>query len=134
MPLKISLKPNERLIIGGAVIANTGTRCDLIVENKVPILRQKDILAEHEANTPCRRIYFVIQLMYIDDRQLAKHHEIYWKQVQELLKAVPSMLPFIDQISEQILSGNYYKALKLAHKLIKYEQEVLGREQKSTSI
>ena len=134
MPLKISLKPHERLIIGGAVITNSGTRSDLIVENKVPILRQKDILTEEQANSPCRRIYFVIQLMYIDDGELAKHHEIYWKKVRELLKAAPSMLPFIDQINEQILAGNHYKALKLAGKLIKYEQEVIDREQKSSGL
>ena len=34
------------------------------------------------------------------------------------------MLGLIDQISEHILSGRYYQALKLSRKLIDYEQEI----------
>ena len=55
------------MIIGGAVITNAGTKCNFVVENTVPILRDKDILSTDKANTPARRIYFSIQLMYIDE-------------------------------------------------------------------
>ena len=61
MPLKITLKPHERMIVGGAVITNGNTRCDLLIENKVSILRQKDIMSEKDADSPCRKIYFTIQ-------------------------------------------------------------------------
>jgi flagellar protein FlbT len=127
MPLKITLKPHERLIVGGAVITNGSTKCDLLIDNKVPILRQKDIMSENEANSPCRRIYFVIQLMYVDEENLTTHYNTYWKLVQDLVKAAPSMLPLIDEISENILSNGYYRALKLARKLIDYEQEAIDR-------
>ncbi|MCF8128900.1 MAG: flagellar biosynthesis repressor FlbT, partial [Deltaproteobacteria bacterium] len=53
MPLKITLKPNERMIIDGAVIRNDSTTCDLIIENKVTLLREKDIMSEKGACTPC---------------------------------------------------------------------------------
>ena len=127
MPLKITLKPNERMIVGGAVITNGNTRCDLLIENKVPILRQNDIMREEDADSPCRRIYFAIQLMYIDEENLIEHHNAYWKLVQDTVKAAPSMLALIDQISEHILNNKYYQALKLARKLIDYEQEVIDR-------
>jgi len=40
MALKITLKPNEKMIVGGAVITNANIRnTDLIIENNVPILR-----------------------------------------------------------------------------------------------
>ncbi|MHB8842797.1 MAG: flagellar biosynthesis repressor FlbT [Candidatus Aquicultor sp.] len=127
MPLKISLKSGERVIIGGAVITNGRIKSDLFVENKVPILRHKNILSIKDADTPCRRIYFAIQLMYMDEGQLAEHHQTYWELVKELITATPSVLGLIDQISEQILGNRYYQALKLAGKLIEYEQEVLNR-------
>ncbi len=127
MPLKITLKPNERMIVGGAVITNGNTRCDLLIENKVPILRQKDIMSEKDADSPCRKIYFTIQLMYIDEENLIEHHNTYWKLVQDIVKAAPSMLALIDQISEHIRNNKYYQALKLARKLIDYEQEVIDR-------
>jgi len=127
MPLKITLKPHERMIVGGAVITNGNTRCDLLIENKVSILRQKDIMSEKDADSPCRKIYFTIQLMYMDEENLIEHHNTYWKLVQNIVKAAPSMLALIDQISEHILNNKYYQALKLARKLIDYEQEVIDR-------
>ncbi len=127
MALKLTLKPNERMIIGGTVVANGGkTGCSLVVENKTPILRQKDIMTEKEANSPCRRIYFAIQLMYIDQENLLIHQETYWKLVRQLLDALPGLTGLIDQINEHILNGNYYLALKLASELIDYEQEVIS--------
>lgn len=131
MALKICLKPNERIIIGGAVVANGKSRCALYFENKVPLLREKEIIGETEANTPARRIYFVIQLMYIDEKHLATHHQTYWKLVNAFLEAAPSSLLLIDQINDEILKNNYYSGLKKAKKLIKYEQEVISRVSKS---
>ena len=125
MALKITLKPRERMVLGGAVISNATTKSSaLIIENNVPILRRKDILTEKDANSPCRRIYFIIQLMYVDEEHLVTHHRTYWKLVQGLVKAAPSTLVFIDQISMHILAGRYYQALKVADKLIHYEREI----------
>jgi len=133
MALKITLKPNEKMIVGGAVIANGNIKnTDLIIENNVPILRQKDILSEKDATSPCSRIYFLIQLMYIDVENLSTHQHTYWELVRELLDAVPRLTGHIDQINENILSGNCYRALKLASELIDYEQEVLENVQANT--
>ena len=130
MTLKITLKPHEKMIIGGTVITNGNSMgCHLIIENKAPILREKDILSEDEANSPCRRLYFIIQLMYIDEQNLVLHQKKYWKLVKELVKAAPSTVGIIDHISEEIVNGRYYQALKLSQKLIDYEQEVISRVQ-----
>ena len=125
MALKITLKPHEKMIIGGAVLTNSKSKCNLVIENNVPILRQKDIMNEKQANSPTRRIYFAIQLMYIDEKNLALHHKTYWKLVQDFIQAAPAMLLMVDQISNKILGGQYYHALKLARKLIDYEKEVI---------
>ena len=118
------------MILGGAVITNGNSMgCHLIIENKVPILREKDILGENEADTICRQLYFIIQLMYIDEENLVLHQKKYWKLVKELVKAAPSTVGRIDHVSEEIVSGRYYQALKLAQELIDYEQEVISRVQ-----
>jgi flagellar protein FlbT len=131
MALKITLKPGERIIVGGAVIKNGSSSTNLLVENPVPILRQRDILTREEADTPCKRIYLVVQLMYVDGTNLAAHHKIYWSLVKDLLKAAPSTLPFIDRISDLILGAKYYQALKMARKLIEYEEEVVRHARRS---
>lgn len=127
MGLKIILKPGERMIIGGAVITNGNLKTNLIVENAVPILREKDIMSTEKANSPARRIYFAIQLMYIDESNLTNHHKLYWKLVKEFLDAAPSALGIIDQISEEILNTRYYQALKNCKKLISYEEKLISR-------
>jgi flagellar protein FlbT len=126
MALKITLKPRERLVAGGAVISNDGRHsCALTVQNNVPVLREKDIMSEKEATTPCSKLYFTIQLMYIDHKNQDIHINEYWKIAKELIGAVPSLTGYIDQISEFIVNGLYYKALKLSGELIEREQEVL---------
>jgi len=133
MALKISLKPQERLIIGGAVIVNGKTRCDLIVENNVPILREKDIMGVKEADSPCRRIYFVIQLMYVDGKNLTEHHKTYWELIKEVMAAAPSTRKLINEISEYVLHNRYYQALKLTRRLIDYEQEAISKVGKAAA-
>jgi len=125
MALKISLKPNEKMIIGGAVISNGPAKCEFVVENNVPILRQSNIISPDQANTPARRIYLAIQLMYVDPAEIENHQKLYWQLVKDIIQAVPRTLGIIDPMNELILQGNYYQALKSAQYLIDFEQEVI---------
>lgn len=131
MSLKLTLKPHEKIVVGGAVIKNGASTCHFSVENNVPVLRQADIITEAEATTPCRRIYLAVQLMYIDGEKSDDILPIYRELVMELQGAVPSMKDLISQTSEYILTGKYYQALKQAKKLITYEEELLRNVSKS---
>lgn len=125
MSLKITLKSNERLIVGGAVVRNGGKGTVLFIENTVPILREKDILGEKDITTPCRRVYFTIQLMYIDEPNVPTYVKTYSELAGEILKAAPSTHSLIEQLNERIEAGSYYQALKIAKNLIEYEEELL---------
>jgi flagellar protein FlbT len=122
--LKIELKPGERIILGDCVVTNDGQRTRLSIKGNVPILREKDILRSSDANSPAKRIYYVVQLIYTSKRP-EDHHALYVKLVQRLLKAAPSTRPYIDSINNRILTGETYKALKETRKLIAYEKELL---------
>lgn len=126
MALKLALKPHERIIIGGAVITNGSTAATFMVDNTVPILREKDILTEELATTFCKKIYLVVQLMYLGTAPNPELAKLYGDLVAELLMAVPSMKDLISGITGYILDGKYYQALKQAKKLIQYEQELLA--------
>ncbi len=125
MALKVELKPHERIIIGTVVIRADDQRTRLFIEGEAPILREKDILTRRTADTPAKRIYLAVQLMYLD-QDVAKHHEIYFTLVREFLEAVPSSAPAISELNNRILNGDLYKALKAAKKLITYESELLA--------
>jgi flagellar protein FlbT len=124
MPLKITLKPRERLILGGAVLRNGDAGTRFLVENEVPILRERDILGPRDATSPCRRIYFVVQLMYVDDKNLAEHYELYRVLVKDVLAAAPSTAKILESINDLVKEKKYYLALKTARELIDYEQEL----------
>lgn len=132
MALKITLKPHEKFILGGAVIENGDNKSTFIVENDVPILREKDIITLKSADTPCKRIYFAIQLMYVDNKNLTEHHKTYWELVKDVAEAAPSQKPLLQEISNHILSDRYYQALKLAKKLIEFEKEVVNHVRRTT--
>jgi flagellar protein FlbT len=128
MALKVELKPGERILIGECVITNGNQRTRFLVEGKTPILREKDILTAQQANTPAKRIYLAVLLMYTS-RDAGQHHNTYFALVRDLVRAVPSAWPQIEIINNQILTGDMYKALKEAKKLITYEQELLRNEE-----
>ena len=125
MPLKISLKPNERIILSGAVITNGPARAQLVVENEVPLLRAREIMSLEKANSPARRIYFAIQLMYVDEKNLEAHRTSYTTLVRDFLQASPSSRELIAEITALVERGQHYQALKGARRLIDYEQELI---------
>jgi flagellar protein FlbT len=133
MALKVELKPHERIIIGDCVITNSDQRTRLLIDGTVPILREKDIMTPDRADTPAKRIYLAVQLMYTSkDPRL--HHEVYFALVRDILKAAPSVWPYIESINNHILTGEVYKALKYANKLIIYEQEILANAKRRASV
>ncbi|MGH1375708.1 MAG: flagellar biosynthesis repressor FlbT [Alphaproteobacteria bacterium] len=124
MALVIDLKPQEKILIGEAVITNSTQRSRLHIAGEAPILREKDILKEEDVNSPCKGIYFIIQCMYIS-RTPEDYHAKYFEMVEEIQKASPSSSIFFMQINDHIISGTYYKALKVAQQLIEHERELI---------
>ena len=125
MALKVEHKPNERIIVGNAVIRNGEQRTRFFSEGEAPILREKDILTAKTADTPAKRIYLAVQLMYLTG-DLSDHNEVYFPLVRDFMEAAPSATPLIAEVNNRILSGDLYKALRSAKKLVAYEQELMG--------
>src|ERR1700676_2682449 len=125
MALKVELKPHERIIVGACVITNTDQRARLLIDgDKIPILREKDILTPETADTPAKLVYLAVQLMYISpDPQV--NHGTYFNLVRDIVTAVPSAWPIIEGINNHILNGDLYHALKEAKKLVAYEKKLL---------
>lgn len=133
MALVIDLKPGEKILIGNAVITNDSQRTRLHIAGDAPILREKDVMQEQDANSPCRRAYFLIQCMYLA-RNPRIYHQPYFDLVKEIQHASPSCSFFFLKINEHIISGTYYRAMKVARDLIDHESEILNRAtQRKTS-
>ncbi len=133
MSLKVELKPGERFIVGDSVITNGPARTRLYVDGDAPILREKDIMTAEAADTPAKRIYLVVQLMYLARDPLRLKDE-YLALMGDFLRAAPSARPHLENINNEVLTGSLYKGLKAAQSLMAYEGGLLGNAQRSTGL
>jgi flagellar protein FlbT len=128
MPLKLTLRPGEKFVLNGAVIANGDKRSSLIIQNKACVLREKDIMQAEDANTPARRIYFPIMMMYLDADEADVYYSHFALRMTEFMDAIRERkaLATCVEISRDVMSGAYYKALVKCRNLFEFEQERLS--------
>ncbi|MGX6648165.1 flagellar biosynthesis repressor FlbT [Maricaulaceae bacterium MS644] len=131
MPLKLSLKPGEKFVLNGAVVENGDRRATLILQNKASVLREKDIMQEHEADTPAKRIYLPVMMMYLSASSQDGLYDEFVMRMTEFMGAIsnPDALSDCVAVSREVMSGEYYKALLRCRKIIAYEAERLGGAQ-----
>jgi Flagellar biosynthesis regulator FlbT len=127
MALKIKLKPNERVIVNGAVIRNDDRRTVITVENHSHVIRGSDVMLEDDATTPAKRAYFVIQSLLIDQRHNFKERK---KQAAELLADLytairnAEMHNAVAEANWNLACEDYYKALVALRPVIAYERRL----------
>ena len=122
MPLRVELKPFERIIIGETVLINSGIRTSFLIDGDAPILREKDTVTAETANTPVKRLYFCVQMMYLKN-DISRYRASYLGFIKDLREAVPGSREVIEAVNGHISTGSLYKALKEIRKLMKSEQE-----------
>ncbi len=128
MPLKIQLKPKERVIINGAVIeGDAEARTEIVVLNNASVMRSKHILQQDEANTPVKRLYFHLQMMYIDEENRKSYESDYQKFLKDLEDTVtlPTIKESLILLKTAVDNARFYDAMKVVRELIKVEAELL---------
>ena len=99
-------------------------RSRLQISGDTPILREKDVMKEEDADTPCKKSYFLIQCMYLA-RNPSSYHDKYFETIKEIQHAAPKLSFMFLSINEKIIEGTYYKALKEAKELIELEKDLV---------
>jgi flagellar protein FlbT len=135
MPLKLSLKPGEKFVLNGAVLANGDKRTSLVIQNKACVLREKDIMQPKDAKTPARLVYLAIMMMYLDAEGSEEPYDEFARRMSEFMGAIQNqvILTSCVEISRDVSQGAYYKALIACRKLFDYEQERLNYDPSSVS-
>jgi flagellar biosynthesis repressor protein FlbT len=126
MPLRITLKPHERLIINGAAIRNGDRAADLLFETQCRFLRESEIIRESEADTACKRLCVTLQVIYLADNP-AEVEDLLVRQSTEILKAMPSSAPLLLAIQDEVAAKRYHRALKCGRELVAHERALLER-------
>lgn len=128
MPLLIEFRAGDKLIINGSVIENSGHNTRILVHNESAILREREVLAIEDAQTPASRVYFEIQAAYIvlDEEKRQGHLKMADTRLNEFAAACPGALDIVQKIRADLQSNRLYKSLKSAQKLIRYEANILN--------
>jgi flagellar protein FlbT len=131
MGLKLTLKPHEKCIIGGAAIQNGNKTASLFIANQTTVLRERHIMTEEMADTYAKQIYFVVQLIYLDGGidKSKPNHDIFFSIVKKFMASCPSTeaLDFIGEIGTLILECHDYQALMICQKLVDLEDQLIKR-------
>ena len=125
VPLRVELKPFERIVIGETVLINSGTRTSFLIDGEAPILRERDTITAETANTPAKRLYHCVQTMYLKS-DIPRYLVAYQGFLRDLRDSHPGDRPAIDAINNHISAGALYKALKEIRKLMKREDALLA--------
>jgi flagellar protein FlbT len=127
--LVLELRQGEVMIVNGAPIRfRTKSRIELTA--KARFLFGKQIMPPDQADSPARRIYFALQTAYIgaDDERphgLAAARDLITAFNQSTTS--PLAREILDRALTAAEADDCYQALKLARRIIRHEDAVLGR-------
>ena len=93
---------------------------------RIPI--RTHIIQPEDANTPARRIYFPIMMMYLEPTEANRYYDEFVLRLNEFMGAIrsPDILKECVSLSREVMAQDYYKALTRCRKLLVYEQGLLG--------
>jgi flagellar biosynthesis repressor protein FlbT len=125
--LKISLKPNEKIYLNGAVIS-VDRKVTIELLNDVQFLLQNHVLQPGEASTPLRQLYFMLQVMLMDPNGAAEARAMFRRSLPLLLASFddPHIGATLKQVDRLVGEGHVYDALKAIRGLYPLEAQALG--------
>ena len=127
--LVLELRQGETMIVNGAPIRfRTKARIELTARAR--FLFGKQIMPPDQADTPARRIYFALQSAYIGSlEERPQGLEAARRLIAEFQKATTSALAreILSRVLAAAEADDCYQALKLARRIIRHEDSVLGR-------
>lgn len=131
MPLRLNLRPNEQIMINGAVITNLKRRSFLAIHNDARIIPGKMILQSDRASTPVRRIYFACQMAYIyaeDPSESARWAEEFSRRLDDVRGVVRNeqVRAHLDDAATAFGERVFYRALRALHDVIGYEEQLFA--------
>ncbi|MGD9862227.1 MAG: flagellar biosynthesis repressor FlbT [Pseudodonghicola sp.] len=127
MALRLTLKPNEKIVINGCVIRNADRRQTLTIENYADVVRGVDLLDEEEAATPVKKVYFFIQSALLRPEIRDDLRPIIQKNLAELVPIFNQQIGgHIFEAANHVSAGNHYKAMRALREVMRYEDELLN--------
>ncbi|MEH6410375.1 MAG: flagellar biosynthesis repressor FlbT [Hyphomonas sp.] len=131
--LVLKIAPGERFIVNGAILENGDKPARIrITDSDVRVLRCRDALRPEEVNTPCKQVYYAVQLLITGDLEEFGTLPAIDDECAKLLDVFKAIDPeLIPTLRSMISRGNYYSALCHLRQILILENQLLARINKS---
>ncbi len=125
--LKISLKPNEKIYINGAVL-KVDRKVSIELLNDVQFLLENHVLQVEQASTPLRQLYFITQVILMSPDNADQALAMFRRSLPLLLASFEDehILSSLKNIDRLVGEGHVFEALKAIRALYPVEAEILG--------
>ncbi len=125
--LKISLKPNEKIYINGAVI-RVDRKVTVELMNDVQFLLENHVIQADDASTPLKQLYFILQVMLMNPAGAAEARAMFRRSLPLLLASFEDeqISGALKQIDRMVGEDHIYEALKAIRALYPLERRALG--------
>lgn len=127
--LVLKLGPHERVLINGAVVENCDRRSKLaIMTPGAHILRLRDAIHPEQANTPVRRVCYIVQLVLSGDANVDDARLQLMRGIEQLSQVLtdPDSRALLGQASQAVLDNQHYQALKALRSLLPREERLFA--------
>jgi flagellar protein FlbT len=125
--LKISLKPNEKIYVNGAVI-RVDRKVTVELMNDVQFLLESHVIQVDDASTPLKQLYFILQVMLMNPAGAAQARDLFRRSLPLLLASFDDtqICAALKQIDRMVGEDHIYEALKAIRALYPLERRALG--------
>ena len=125
--LKISLKPNEKIYINGAVI-RVDRKVTVELMNDVQFLLESHVIQPEDASTPLKQLYFILQVMLMNPSGAVEARDMFRRSLPLLLASFEDeqICSGLKQIDRMVGEDHIYEALKAIRALYPLERRSLG--------
>ena len=122
----LSLRAGAKVYLNGAVI-RVDRKVNLELLNDVTFLLESHVLQAHEANTPLRQLYFVLQTMLMDPASVGTVSPLFETMMISTIACFedPVVVAGLNAAKDNFAAGRLFDALKGLRKLYKAEAVIL---------
>lgn len=127
--LVLKLRPEERIMINGAVIENGERRTRLhVLTPNANVLRLRDAIHPNEANTPVKRVCYIAQLLLAGEAEPQEARQQLMSGIDQLAQVFQdtNCTHFLAEAKDNLCQQNDYQVLKFLRQLLPIEASLMG--------
>jgi flagellar protein FlbT len=128
--LKLKLRPEEQILINGAVIQNGSRQVELTVKTpNTRILRLRDAIHPDDATTPVKRVCYIAQLAVAGEVSDKDAYKDFVTGINALQKVFfdEGSVTMMKKALEHVKENDFYKAMQTMRKMMPYEEALFAK-------